>query len=126
MICTYLDITSNSYRDLKHRAYLLYMALSLSNFGMSGRCSSRSAFGRSTGIDVSGHYKRDFWHKRAAFQQSAFGRSTAGNDVVATIIISLFSFFSLFFSFIPVFPPLFFSSVATFSHRRSARIKKLI
>ena len=35
-----------------------------------------------------------FWHKRAAFQRSAFGRSTAGNDVVATIIISLFFFFS--------------------------------
>ena len=31
------------------------------------------------------------WHERAAFQRSAFGRSTAGNDVVATIIISLFS-----------------------------------
>ena len=33
---------------------------------------------------------------------------------------SVFSFFSRFF------PPFFFSSVATFSHRRSARIKKLI
>ena len=30
-----------------------------------------------------------FWHERAAFQRSAFGRLTAGNDVVATIIISL-------------------------------------
>ena len=59
-----------------------------------------------------------FWHERAAFQLSAVGWSTAGNDVVATIIISLF-FFSP-----PVFPPV--SSVATFSHRRSARIKKLI
>ena len=38
------------------------------------------------------------WHERAAF-----GRSTAGNDVVATIIISLFSFF-----FFPVFFPCFF------------------
>ena len=28
--------------------------------------------------------------ERAAFQRSAFGQSTAGNDVVATIIISLF------------------------------------
>ena len=46
-----------------------------------------------------------FWHERAAFQRSAFGWSTAGNDVVATISII---------------------SVATFSHRRSARIKKLI
>ena len=33
-----------------------------------------------------------FWHERAAVQRSAFGRSTAGNDVVATIIISLFSY----------------------------------
>ena len=57
------------------------------------------------------------WRERAAFQRSGFGRSTAGNDVVATIFICLF-----FFS--PVFSPV--SSVATFSHRRSARIKKLI
>ena len=31
------------------------------------------------------------WHERAAFQRSAFGRSTADSDVVATILISLFS-----------------------------------
>ena len=37
-----------------------------------------------------------FWHERAAFQRSAFGRSTAGNDVVATIFIRLFIFFSPF------------------------------
>ena len=60
------------------------------------------------------------WRERAAFQRSAFGRSTAGNDVVATIFIRIF--FSFFFS--PFFFPFF--SVATFSHRRSARIKKLI
>ena len=47
----------------------------------------------------------------AAFQRSVFGRSTTGNDIVATIFIFFF--------------PIFFS-VATFSHRRSARIKKLI
>ena len=46
-----------------------------------------------------------YWHERAAFQRSAFGRSTAGNDVVATIIISLFSFFPCFF---PPFFPFFF------------------
>ena len=33
-----------------------------------------------------------FWRERAAFQRSAFGRSTAGNDVVATIFIILFFF----------------------------------
>ena len=33
-----------------------------------------------------------YWHKRAAFQRSAFGRLTAGNDVVATIFICLFFF----------------------------------
>ena len=53
------------------------------------------------------------WHEHAAFQRSAVGRSTAGNDVVATILISLFLFF------LPV------SSVATFSHRKSAGIKNL-
>ena len=42
-----------------------------------------------------------FWHEHAAFQWSAFGRSTAGNDVVATIFISLFLFY-----FSPVFSPL--------------------
>ena len=31
-----------------------------------------------------------FWRERAAFQRSAFGRSTAGNDVVATIFIRIF------------------------------------
>ena len=39
------------------------------------------------------------WRERAAFQRSAFGRSTAGNDVVATIFIRIFFFF---------FPPFFF------------------
>ena len=43
---------------------------------------------------------QDFWRERAAFQQSAFGRSTAGNDVVATIFIRIFSCF-----FSPPFPP---------------------
>ena len=54
------------------------------------------------------------WYERAVFQQSAFGSSTAGNDIVATIFIILF--FCLF----PVFSPL------TFSYRRSVRIQKLI
>ena len=41
----------------------------------------------------------EHWHERAVFQRSAFGRLTAGNDVVATknIILFFFSFFSLFF-----------------------------
>ena len=56
-------------------------------FGTSMRCSSRSAFGQSTGNDVSGLY---------------------------------FHFFSSFF------PSFFSSTVATFSHRRNARIKKPI
>ena len=33
------------------------------------------------------------WHDRVTFQQSAFGRLTAGNDVMATIFI--------------IFPPVF-------------------
>ena len=37
-----------------------------------------------------------FWHEHAAFQRSAFRRSTACNDVVATIFIRLFFFFSIF------------------------------
>ena len=32
------------------------------------------------------------WHERSAVKRSAFGQSTAGNDVVATIVISLFFF----------------------------------
>ena len=54
--------------------------------GTSVQLSSWSAFGRSTGYDVSGHYKRHYF--------------------------LLFLFFLL--------------SVVYFSHRRSARIKKLI
>ena len=46
----------------------------------------------------------EYWRERAAFQRSAFGQSTAGNDVVATIFIRLFFFFSSFFP--PIFPPL--------------------
>ena len=40
------------------------------------------------------------WREHAVFQRSAFGGSTAGNDVVATIFIRLFLFFPRFF-----FPP---------------------
>ena len=68
---------------------------------------------------VCNYCKAIFWHERSAFQWSALGWSIAGNDVVATIFIHIFFFFPIFFS------PVFFS-VATFSHRRSARIKKLI
>ena len=71
---------------------------------------------KSAGAITSTPHAHLFWHERAAFQRLAFRRLTAGNAVVTTIIISLF------------FPPPLFpvSSVATFSHRRSARIKKLI
>ena len=44
-----------------------------------------------------------FWHEPAIFQRSAFGRSTAGNDVVATIPISLF-FLSAPLRFPPLLP----------------------
>ena len=43
--------------------------------------------------------KANFWHKRAAFQRAVFGRSTAGNDVLATIFIRLFFLFPVFFPF---------------------------
>ena len=56
---------------------------------------------------------------------SAVGRSTAGNDIVATIFIIFFFIFLPFFA-PPVSPPFFSPSVAIFSHRRSAQIKKLI
>ena len=103
----------------------VYSERLFSLIGTSVRRSSRSAFGRSTGNNVSGHYKRHyffpfFWHERAAFQRLAFGRSTAGNDVSGHYKrhYFLFSFFLFFF--------FFFFSVVYFSHRRSARIKKLI
>ena len=51
------------------------------------------------------------WHERSGLQSFAVRRST-GNDVSGPLFSSLFSIFSFFFS------------VATFSHRRSARIKK--
>ena len=38
-----------------------------------------------------------YWRECAAFQRSAFGRSTAGNDVVATIFIICFLFSPPFF-----------------------------
>ena len=45
---------------------------------------------------------QQYWRERAAFQRSAFGRSTAGNHVVATIFISLLLFSPCFF---PLFTP---------------------
>ena len=38
-------------------------------------------------------HPRSFWHERAVLQRSAFGQWTAGNEVVANILISLFSTF---------------------------------
>ena len=58
------------------------------------------------------YWADDNWHKRAAFQQSAFGRSTAGNDVVATIFIRLF-----------FFPPPFFPFLFLRNYRNSLSIK---
>ena len=92
------------------------------------RTSIGVAFGHHSGshltmMQVNSYFHQSiYWHEHAAFQRSSFWRSTAGNDVVVTIIISLFFFFP------PVSTPHlpFFSSVATFSHRRSARIKQLI
>ena len=40
--------------------------------GMSVRCSSRSVFGRSTGNDVSGHYKRHYFFSIFFFSSSIF------------------------------------------------------
>ena len=34
------------------------------------------------------------WHERTAFQRLVFQQSTAGNEVVATILINLFPLFS--------------------------------
>ena len=63
-------------------------------------CQANSCNSSIESNGVSGHYFQRyfllFWHERAAFQLSAFGRSTAGNDVVATIFIRIF------------FPPHFF------------------
>ena len=50
-----------------------------------------------TPVKIPTNIKAHFWHERAAFQRSAFGRLTAGNDVVATINVIIFFFFFLFF-----------------------------
>ena len=64
------------------------------------------------------------WHERAAFQRSSFGRSRSGCRLLAMTQWPLKTpFFSLFFFF---FFFLFSFPVVYFSHRRSARIKKLI
>ena len=60
------------------------------------------------GKEDGGIVRRNYWHERALFQRSAFGRWTAGNDVVVT------KNDILFFSFL--------FSVVYFSHRRSAWI----
>ena len=61
--------------------------------GTSVRRSSRSAFGRSTGNDVSGHYKRHYFGTNVRrSSRSAFGRST-GNDVSGYYKRHFFSIF---------------------------------
>ena len=58
-------------------------------------------------------FEKNYWRERASFQRSAFGRSTAGNDVVATIFIHIFfSFFPPFF--FPFFSRFFFSQSRPF------------
>ena len=62
------------------------------------RTSIGVAFGHHSGghltmMQVNSYFHQSiYWHEHAAFQRSSFGRSTAGNDVVVTIIISLFLF----------------------------------
>ena len=60
-------------------------------FGMSKQRSSWSAFGQSTGNDVSGHYKHHYHYfgtsvRRSSGQHSGSRHSTAGNDIVANIV----------------------------------------
>ena len=57
------------------------------------------------------HPLQKYWHERAAFQSVSVW---VAQTLVATINVIIFSI------------PFFFFSVATFSHRRSTRIKKLI
>ena len=61
------------------------------------KCSYEGSYGYSykCSYECSYKYSNEYWHERVAFQQSAFVRLTAGNDVVATIIIILFLFFFL-------------------------------
>ena len=62
-----------------------------------------------TNTRIFSYLKTFFWHEHVAFQRSVFGQLTAG----------------ILFIFSPVFsprsPPSFFSSVATFYHRKSAQ-----
>ena len=75
--------------------FLYYLTRSVTN------CSEQACFKTHCIFYASYYQSQLYWQERAAFQRSAFGRSTAGNDVVATISISLFPFF-------PRFPPPFF------------------
>ena len=78
-----------------------------------------------------------YWHERSALQSVAVRRST-GNDVSGPLFARAggvpvsrrsggrLATTSVATIFIIIFPPRFLFSVVTFSHRRSARIKKLI
>ena len=72
-------------------------------FGTSVRRSSRSAFGRSTGNDVSGHYKRHYFFSFFSFVSFFFS------------YFSYFSSFSYFLSFSFIFLFFFFSFSFLFS-----------
>ena len=79
---------SNHYSSLiKYIWYQVYI-------GTSGRRSSRSGFGRSTGNDVSGYYFLLFWHERSALQLVGVAVGRLATTLVATIFIICFPFFS--------------------------------
>ena len=100
----------------QQRFLFFFLVNAILNIGMSGQCCNhyQYPFRQSTGNEVNGHYFCHyflFWHERAAFQRSAFERSTAGNDVVATMIISLFLFLSPHFSNFSPSRPFFLEGV---------------
>ena len=101
----------------------------LATFGTSMWHSSWSTFGRSTGKDVSGHYEKYSFLLARACGVPAFGVRTVDcwQWRSGHYFHPSFLFFPVFSpSFSPPFFSRFFPSVATFSHRMSARIKKLI
>ena len=66
----------------KKRFYLLCLDITIDQANPVGKYFqiAKNTAGHKWELTVSSNY----WHERRVFQGSAFGRSTAGNDVVAT------------------------------------------
>ena len=120
-VCQYASMQickiARSCQPIKVKYDLRYLGVQLSsNLSFSIRIENTVSASRGRKVMLTllkslAQPKLDYWRMRAAFQRTAFGRSTAGNDVVATIFIRLFFFSPRIFSRFPLSRPFLIEGV---------------